>query len=482
MMRVCKRWARVALTEPVGFWTEFAVVKRLMLPMQERDWLAGRLRQLGRMAPLVRAFSAPAWRKLHDASAASGLTLSHFLEALDPASLMSLDLDLGLGSDAAVQLLPNFSCLDTLVLRDAEAPATPLVVASLADRLRTLRCHSGELLSASMLGAVQQLSGLTRLELAAQELGTASLAPLVHLTTLRCLTVREEMREADFLGALELPLLAQMSQLTSYSLLSKREDGMKVGVRWAAPAPAHAAPGLSVQRRRGRASKVPAAFPAPVQVGGALLTGCSFTLGQHPSLGEVGVLFVRGVRQLESLDGTLDALLPAGKPLTLLELEHCQLTAQAMACCGRLAELPALDVNSCRLGGSVAAALEPLMRSTPKLEALTITGSLGLPNLPACVREKTGLKKLRLRQNALRDIMGGPFMHSERGRAGRGRLMRRLALQRGRARPPPHLGPSPVCTRCTHSRSPGAARHIRRQHVRRHLPTSHRLLHPPHGP
>lgn len=377
---VSKRWQRVVLSEP-AFWRTFRLTTgRQGQPIsQQQAWLLGKLRQLSLVTDWVKEFVVPDWGGLEAAAAAGGLHLSNFLQMLNRGVVVEMDLaSAGVVPEAVLRQLPDFPMLETLKLRSSTL--LPLATAGVVGRLmqlRCFRCHAGVLLSAELADSVHTLSRLTRLELTAAVVAPTTLQQLTCLAQLSHFGLRQTAQSSARIPAelpLELPLPTAFPSLASFDLYAARG----------------------------------------IQMGDAQLRGCNFAVGQHPSIPgrQIGVLCIGGISTMSSLQGLLAALLPAGKPFSYLELEHCQLAPAALRDCRLLAELPALHFNSCSSGGSVAAALDPLLQQAGKLETLSLTGSLGALSFPVSLKTKTGLKKLRFRQNRLEDIPAGVYLKS----------------------------------------------------------------------
>lgn len=187
-------------------------------------------------------------------------------------------------------------------------------------------------------------------------------------------------------------------------------------------------------------SNQPTAAPAPdhcpvdpEQMAGAHLNSCSFRLEPPPPDGPLcllgrpmGRLTVGQASRLQREDGLhalLEALLPPGALLDVLQLEHCQLsppgTLQGVAL---LARPSALHLHYCKegdQGGLGQAALQAILGQASGCCALELYGRLGsegapgATTLPPALANTRGVKWLCLRRNYLEDLPKGPWLAGE---------------------------------------------------------------------
>ena len=145
----------------------------------------------------------------------------------------------------------------------------------------------------------------------------------------------------------------------------------------------------------------------PLQVGGARIVRCNYT---SESPGE-GKLAIGSIWELHLLQQLLRALVPAGKPLTWLELTNLGhfVLSDGAAClqgCSLLQDLTTLCMFDCHFG---SVALDRMLSQAPQLLELVIAASLqGM--LPASLISRQGLRKLVLADNRLQQLPPGPYL------------------------------------------------------------------------
>jgi hypothetical protein len=392
MRLVCKRWDAAVFSEP-AFWRSFTLTTgpSRATVSQQRKWISHKLRLLHRVAGWVGELHVTDWSGVQQAAAAAGVCLEDFVAALQPGSAGTVSLASSWAlPETALDPLVDLVQMTSLQLCTPTSSLPPSAGAALGAlaQLRSLGVHLLEL-PADLVTGMQSLTQLNKLDVLASAVEPQlSLQRLSALTALRHLALRQAPQHASgrisgLPAPVTMPLPAAFPHLTSYTF----------------------------------------AFATPsIKVGAAELCRCNYAVGTHPSSPGrlIGCLDVCRISVLPSLQDLLAGLLPPGQPLSYLELDHCQLPADAVQGCPLLARLPALLFNSCTgSGGGVTEALEQLLRHAAALEALSCVGVLGTsrgyPVLPPCLVAKTGIKKLCLRQNRVEHLPAGPYLTGASG-------------------------------------------------------------------
>ena len=146
-------------------------------------------------------------------------------------------------------------------------------------------------------------------------------------------------------------------------------------------------------------------------MGDAELLSCKYEVDPSDASGASGVLEVTRANRLPSLQRLAEALVPAGKPLTALRLQSCQLGAAALQGCSALRGLDSLLLLDNR---SEVAALEQLLQQAPRLKELVLhNGFASGSSLAPCLVSRQGLESLTLIGGVLHELPPGPYLSSE---------------------------------------------------------------------
>jgi hypothetical protein len=426
MRLVCKRWDAAVFSEP-AFWRSFTLTTgpSRATVSQQRKWISHKLRLLHRVAGWVGELHVTDWSGVQQAAAAAGVCLEDFVAALQPGSAGTVSLASSWAlPETALDPLVDLVQMTSLQLCTPTSSLPPSAGAALGAlaQLRSLGVHLLEL-PADLVTGMQSLTQLNKLDVLASAVEPQlSLQRLSALTALRHLALRQAPQHASgrisgLPAPVTMPLPAAFPHLTSYTF-AFATPSIKVWPRWGGGGGMRGANRWRLALRNVMGKSCAAAL----QVGAAELCRCNYAVGTHPSSPGrlIGCLDVCRISVLPSLQDLLAGLLPPGQPLSYLELDHCQLPADAVQGCPLLARLPALLFNSCTgSGGGVTEALEQLLRHAAALEALSCVGVLGTsrgyPVLPPCLVAKTGIKKLCLRQNRVEHLPAGPYLTGASG-------------------------------------------------------------------